>query len=329
MEDNDFTNILKKRYNVEISKKPDYLFYSVFGNEHLKYDGIRIFYTGECVTPNFNECDYAIGFDHLHFGDRYIRIPIYQLFQYQSEYADLLRQRSFTKEDLAKKTGFCSFVYSNCFANPERASFFEMLNQYKTVSSGGRYMNNIGYRVQDKRVFQEKHKFAIAFENTSYPGYTTEKLVDAFAAKTIPIYYGNPQVASDFNPESFIDAHQYVSFEEVLERIREIDNDDEEYLRIINEPPILKHKDTGIEKFLYHIIDQPVTEAFRRPKSLWSIRQEEMILRHNGFEKNIYKYYGKLKRGLYRVKNGMPVSYQANFRKSKKDKRKNVRRDIK
>ena len=35
------------------------------------------------------------------------------------------------------------------------------------------------------------HKFNIAFENSSYPGYVTEKITDAFIANTIPIYWGD------------------------------------------------------------------------------------------------------------------------------------------
>ena len=63
-----------------LSNNPDYLFYSGFGYEHLKYNCIRIFFTGECITPDFNECDYAIGFDRLDFGDRYLRFPLFYLY---------------------------------------------------------------------------------------------------------------------------------------------------------------------------------------------------------------------------------------------------------
>ena len=78
---NDFLDILSKKYEVVISDNPDYIIYSGFGYDHLKYDCIRIFFTGECITPNFNECDYAIAFDRLSFGDRYMRVPLYNIFQ--------------------------------------------------------------------------------------------------------------------------------------------------------------------------------------------------------------------------------------------------------
>lgn len=46
---------------------------------------------------------------------------------------------------------FCSFVVSNGFnCDKEREIFFKLLNTYKKIDSGGRFLNNIGYRVYDK-----------------------------------------------------------------------------------------------------------------------------------------------------------------------------------
>ena len=248
---NDFVEILSKRYQVVMSDDPEYLIYSCFGYEHLKYNCIRIFYTGECITPNFNECDYAIGFDRLQFGDRYIRVPLYRLFQYKKNAESLFSRRVFTMDDLEKKKGFCSFVYSNCFAQNKRTEMFEKLSQYKQVDSGGRYRNNIGGAVDDKMAFQSKYKFSIAFENTSYPGYSTEKLMEAFAAGTIPIYYGDPDIIQDFNPGAFVNCHDYPSLEDAIERVKEIDQSDELYLQIRNTPPYASEWNSSVlEEFL-------------------------------------------------------------------------------
>ena len=37
-ENNQFTNILRERYDVEISDTPDYIFYSTFGKKFLDYE---------------------------------------------------------------------------------------------------------------------------------------------------------------------------------------------------------------------------------------------------------------------------------------------------
>ena len=218
--ENEFVDILKERYDVVFSDKPDYVFYSGFGYKHLDYDCIRIFFTGECITPDFNQCDYAIGFDRLDFGDRYIRIPLYMLFQYKKDFLHLQERREFDKDFLKQKTGFCNFVYSNCFAQDLRTQMLELLSKYKKVDSGGRYKNNIGGAVNDKKEFQKKYKFSIAFENTSHNGYATEKITEAFAAGTIPIYYGDPKVAEDFDERAFVNCHRYNSLEDVVEKVK-------------------------------------------------------------------------------------------------------------
>lgn len=303
--DNEFLTVLKEKYEVKLSDNPDYLFYSGFGFQHLKYNCIRIFYTGECITPNFNECDYAISFDRMNFGDRFIRIPLYNLFQYKSEFLSLFNRSKFTKQDLEKKEGFCSFVVSNCFADDVRTVFFDKLSAYKTISSGGRFRNNIGGAVADKKAFQSKYKFAIAFENTSYDGYCTEKLMEAFVAGTIPIYWGDPNVVKDFNPEAFINAHDYASFDEVVARVKAVDQDDNLYLKIRNASPLFGlSTDNGLADFLYHIFSQDYEKAFRRPNSIPSRSEESFKLRHEFFETKIYKPFKKICNQIKRIKTG-------------------------
>ena len=302
---NEFVDVLRDNYEVELSDNPDYIIYSGFGYDHLDYDCVRIFFTGECIVPNFNECDYAIGFDRLNFGDRFLRLPLYNIFQYKSEYEQLRNRPIFTETDLKAKKGFCSFVVSNCFADDVRAVFYDKLSQYKTVASGGRYRNNIGGAVADKKKFQSEYKFAIAFENTSYDGYCTEKLMEAFAAGTIPIYWGDPGVVKDFNQDSFINAHDYRSFDEVVERIKEIDNNDALYLKIRNANPLLNsNTENGLRDFLYHIVDQDKAQAHRRPVSIPAKGYEAMLKRHRFFESKVYKYYRKVLNQIERYKTG-------------------------
>lgn len=312
-EDNDFINALRECFDVELSDQPDYLFYSVFGYEHLKYNCIRIFYTGECYTPNFNECDYAIAFDRLSFGDRYLRIPLYNILQYKPEYERLKNRPVFSETDLKAKKGFCSFVVSNCFADDVRAVFYDKLSQYKTVASGGRFRNNIGGAVADKKNFQSEYKFAIAFENTSYDGYCTEKLMEAFTAGTIPIYWGDPGVVKDFNPESFINAHDFNSFDEVVARVKEIDNDDALYLKIRNANPLLNsNTDSGLAGFLYHIVDQDIEKAHRRPDSIPAKNETAFKLRHVFFETKIYSKYKKVCNQIQRFRTGTILTRKRN-----------------
>lgn len=301
-----FRQVISERYCLdESSPNPDYVIYWVYDYEHLNYDCIRIQYTSECYTPDFNDCDYAIGFDRLDFGDRYCRIPLYDLFQYRENYRSLKDRRLFTKEDVQKKEGFCNFVVSNCFAKDVREQIFDKLSEYKRVDSGGRFRNNIGGAVKDKIAFQKKYKFSIACENCSYDGYATEKIMEAFFAGTVPIYYGDPNIAKDFNPKAFVNVHDYNTLDDVLKRVIEIDNNDELYLSMLNEPIITPGALIGdLPAFLYEIFDRPVEKARRRSGSQTAIAYEKARKRHRFFEDRIYRYYKKIKNHIQRIKTG-------------------------
>ena len=279
---NIFLDHLKKHYNVILSDNPDYVIYSVFGHEYLKYDCIRIFYTCENIRPDFNLCDYAIAFDWMTFEDRYLRLPVYML--YQSDLEKAMAKHIISIDDLNKKYKFCNFVYSNMKAHTARTDLLELLNAYKKVDSGGKYLNNLGYRVIDKFKFQEDYKFSIAFENSPTSGYTTEKIIQAFAAKTVPIYWGNPVISREFNAKSFINCHEYDCFADVIKRIVEVGTNDDLYVHILKAPIYENINCTEIPslaslgRFLDGIFSQETDRAFRRSKSLHEAYYEK--LRH-------------------------------------------------
>ncbi len=227
-QDNLFTRLLSQRYDVEISDNPDLLFYLPFGTEHLNYRCRKVFVTGENFRPDFAVCDYAFSFDYLD-DPRNYRLPL-------AHWSPIERPADWdVDEEIAKKTGFCNFVYSNrgCVV---RNQLFKKLSRYKRVDAGGRCMNNIGHRVDSKLDFQSQFKFSIAYENSSYPGYLTEKLADAFRANTVPIYWGDPHVQRDFNAAAFINYSDYGSNDAVIERIIELDQDDDAYREMLSQP---------------------------------------------------------------------------------------------
>lgn len=265
--------------NVEVSDEPDFLFCSPVKNYQMfQYDCPRIFVTGENIVPDFNCVDYAVGFHYMEFEDRYLRVPLYRFYEYEYGLALNKHQRTL---DVHADRKFCNFVYSNGRdAMKERDEFFFKLSNYKRVDSGGRHLNNIGGPVDSKLVFQSEYKFTIAFENAVSNGYTTEKILHAFASGTVPIYYGNPRIAEDFNEDAFINCHRYSSFEEVIEKIKEIDADENQYQRMIH-APIFKDMDNQKEplrdykEFLYHICKQDTCSAMRRCNDCWGARLQK------------------------------------------------------
>ena len=259
---NFITNALNRDHKIVVTDTPDYLFFSVFGYSHLKYNCVKIMFVGENIVPDFNLCDYAMGFDYLTFGDRYMRLP---LFLTCFNFKDLLQDKKWETEKLLNRK-FCSIVVSNIkLSNPIRERFFRLLSEYKQVDSGGRQWNNVGGPVQDKQEFISNYKFNIAFENSAVRGYTTEKIMDAMTANTLPIYWGNPWIGKDFNERSFINVNAFSSLEEAVQRIVELDTNDEQYLNIMKEPWVedlsIFNWENKLKVFLTNIIEKPLTEA--------------------------------------------------------------------
>lgn len=268
-----FYRILCEKFDVIVvgnHSDADYVFFSCFGSSHWDVEEkcIKIFLTAENITPDFNVCDYAIGFDWLDFGDRYLRFSNFYSPFYRKEIADLIEHR--TLHNIPSKSEFCSFVVSNGYAAEFRVKLFEELCNYKKVNSGGRYLNNIGGPIEDKLSFEQKHKFSICCENSSHSGYTTEKLYQAFAARTIPIYWGDPNVERVFNPDSFINCNKYDCIEDIVNTIKNIDNDDALYFKMINAPVYINNEENSydfqldrLRKFIFNIFNQNNQEARR------------------------------------------------------------------
>jgi len=277
-------DFLADQYDFELTTNRDaeFVIYSCGGLDVLNYEGVRIFITGENISPNFAICDYAMAFDKMDFGDRYLWWPLSRWNELQHRM--LLTDRRDPAKVLATKSGFCSYVMSNMTDSDDaRTRIFELFSKYKTVNSGGLWRNNVGGRVSDKRSFQSAHKFALAIENCSYPGYITEKFIDAALADTIPIYWGDPHVADYFNTKAFINCHDYDSLKEVVDRVREIDNDDKLYMQMLREPwfkdgvePECFRKQ-AITSFLHGIFGQAPEKAFRRNRGRWGIKYEKNL----------------------------------------------------
>ena len=256
--DNYFYNLLKEEFDVEISSNPDYLFFSVFGNHHQSYRCTKIFYTGENVAPTLGYCQWSFSFDYSN-DPRNYRLPHYLLYD---GYYELVRPK-IIDESFAKRK-FCNFVASNGNCS-ERNTFVQQLSKYKKVDSGGRWMNNIGYAVDDKLKFQSEYKFSIAFENNAYrpqhPGYTTEKIMQPMTVNSIPVYWGNPLIGKEFNTKSFVNFYDFENMGNMIEYIIELDNNNDKYLEMLKTDWLPgniipeENKIENIKSFLYKIFD--------------------------------------------------------------------------
>lgn len=302
--DNFITRVLSKKYEIVISDNPDYLFYGTFGYSHLNYNCVKIMFIGENIAPDFNLCDYALGFDYIQFGDRYMRLPLYCTYDC---FASLTEMNLPSDEALLDRK-FCSMVVSNNrHASSHRERFFKLLSEYKQVDSGGKLWNNVGGPVVDKLEFVSQYKFNIAFENSAVHGYTTEKIMEPMTVNTLPIYWGNPMVCKDFNADSFVNVNDFTSMEDAVQHIVDLDNDDTKYLYMLKAQKVLDENiinwQDKLLEFLSNIIEKPLDEAkYLTPFGIQKLYREELlaydILSRRLKVKKIVAAYDKLRKKI-------------------------------
>lgn len=278
-----FISVLETKYKVIIdSENPDIVFFSNvhFSTEMIDSftgklgrsldsypNSKKVFCSGEIFSQyqeilNKGSEYFAIG-THPFENPRYLRMQIHNTtaawgLYYESKLVDhpynwLLTSRN-SNEVLKSKKHFCGVVQNSSI--PDRVELYNKLSAYKFVRASGGWITNVqpeeatiqhptidgeGYR--SKVNFLSDCKFSLQVQSSNLEYFTHEKMIHAFAANTIPIFYGNSKILEDgFNPASFINCHEFSSFDDVLERVKEIDNNDKLYKGIIEQPYFVHNK---------------------------------------------------------------------------------------
>jgi len=265
-EENFIEPILKKHYNIVVDQKnPDVLFHSIFGGmrETPKYKCKKVLYLGENWRPGQFGSHYSISFDPH--SETNFRLPLWQVYLLLHPE---LKDQLFNKVRHQEFERFCSFTVSNA-SNGLRINHFDKISEYKRVHSYGKVRTNDlslqqlskgKYWRDAKNQFflDHPHKFMMAYENTLYPYYCTEKLMDSFLAGSIPLYWGDPTVAADWNLRAFMNIPKLGG--SWLEAIKIIDTDKGLFEEIYNAPVFLdeqkeKHLN-NMEEFEYWLINK-------------------------------------------------------------------------
>lgn len=89
--------------------------------------------------------------------------------------------------------------------------------------------------IQSKNAILSKYRFSISFENSIGPtGYISEKIWDSFAAGTIPVYLGAPNVKNYIPENCFVDYRDFKSMDELYKFMSLMsDTEYEQYLQNI------------------------------------------------------------------------------------------------
>jgi hypothetical protein len=239
-----FGKFFRNNFNIEYNDtNPDFLIFSVDGDRHKSFNCKKILFTPEnFFCHKYPPFDFETGDHNLYkYADYSItsfdidnqnnfRMPCY-VRRYGFDIIDKIRDRT-----IPEKSKKVLFIQKNCI--PFRDNFSIKLRKYINVDSVGGCVPNLNIHVEDKLSFMKDYKFIISFENSTYKNYNTEKILDGFITKTLPLYWGDPNIKSDFNEDSFIYYNDYENEDLFIERILELDSNEEKYNNMLLTQPI-------------------------------------------------------------------------------------------
>jgi alpha(1,3/1,4) fucosyltransferase len=221
---------------------------SVFGNVHTDPKK-TIAFIGENIRPSYVGYDHSLSFDFDSYGGRNHRLPLWYArlawpgfvqrprkqnahnhgYEPLIEIAPLTQPR---KLDWQEKKEFCAMIAGN----PEglRVNLYNSISRYKPVDGYGNMFNRA--LRQSKFDVLKNYKFCLCPENSVYDGYVTEKLLDAYAGGTIPIYSGTMSVDCDFHEGAYLNYMDTKDMDWFITAIQAIDESKEIYEDMYNRP---------------------------------------------------------------------------------------------
>jgi hypothetical protein len=185
----------------------------------------RIWYSGENIRPPLMEdFDFFLSFDQDDYRGRNFYLPLYYqeigLFNYENRVRvnTQVHQHSLTRvrQISARSKLACSF-FSN--PHPLRLEVIDSLKSLGEIDVFGKAVRN---PVRYKDEVAKDYKYIVCFENDLFPGYITEKIIDAYRCGAIPLYWGDFGKDTNFNMESFFNLKDFDSISDLIDCIHNL-----------------------------------------------------------------------------------------------------------
>lgn len=225
---------------------------SVFG--HTQTDPQKtLAYIGENIRPSYIGYNHSLSFDWDTYGGRNFRLPLWYArlawggFEQKPRhdnhhnhgYEQLIPIKMLTqprKLDIKAKDKFCALIANN--AEGLRVNLFHTLSKYKQIDGYGNMFGNPLRK--SKFAILPEYKFCLCPENSIYDGYVTEKLIDAYAGLTVPLYSGDISVGSDFNEAAFLNYQDSKNMDWFVDTTTALDETPDLYKSVYEQPLLEK-----------------------------------------------------------------------------------------
>jgi hypothetical protein len=207
-----------------------------------------IFFTGENERPPFGDWDCYLSFDSNSYGGKNAYLPLWWITS-----SDLIRPtvspylgRSITLDEMLKprevnfrqRKKFCVAFIGKAY--PFRMQTIAALSAIGKVDVYGGIARNSGKKAAlEKFETSQQYKFVLAFENDLFPGYVTEKALEAWATGAIPLYWGSDP-AGYLNQKALLNLEKFGDLDEYVSRVGEVAGDSQAWNSIASQPILAK-----------------------------------------------------------------------------------------
>lgn len=239
-----------------VDSRPDIEIHSVFkhGPDSRTSPKDRMwFYTGENVRPDYDAFATILSFDFSNRKNAF-RLPLWWNYLDWSLAASdpklvggrinpyrLHEPRALSTHHLERTVS----VFIGNLTELRAQAIRQISPTLKIARFGSAFKNPVGSLLD----FRSKFAFNLCFENSYFPGYHTEKLLNAYMMESVPLYYGSRTVSLDFNSDAFINLADYKSIEAFWDYVENLDEED--IAKLISQP--LVRSPLSINSFLEFI----------------------------------------------------------------------------
>ena len=226
-------------------EEPEVIFYCTLRRElqlHFHHLCRKIFLAQDNILPDWRYADWGKSFDAP--SERNFHSNWVGGHPGPAQMLEIAAPPAVPAETLAKKSRFCAFLYFEPYC-ASRLHFLELLSRTMRVEAAGKALRSVRHALMSRwnpnalegaGRFYRPYKFVISFENVRVAGFNGEKIWSAFLGDAVPIYLGDPNIATQYNPEAFIHARDFDSLESLARYVMRVHHDDALYLRYLSQP---------------------------------------------------------------------------------------------
>jgi len=206
--------------------------HGVYVPRHSKRAKLRIWFSGENFRYTPDLMDGYICFDESDYSENVLYFP-YWMYRLNwgfntSEYLEQAPANTLHRTRAPESRGRNVCMFSNT-REPGKMKILKAVSKEISVEKfGSTFGNPVGNKYEVSRNFG----LQICPENSIYPGYITEKLIEAWYCGNVPIWQGLDS-HENFNPNAIIDVTRLNS-DEISEVIRSLRDDQLTFMRSLN-----------------------------------------------------------------------------------------------